>query len=120
MEEIDPVLDVVLDEHPLGLPSGIPDRSDLMIQPPAPDDATGRSRGGWLCSEKGQRTHPSRNSTVSSFPASGPILVNAAKLFEQAMNGVHLQRARDGDAALADDGGGIEMPPPVRSLRVGM
>jgi len=38
-----------------------------------------------------------------------PILVNTAKLLEQAMNDVYLQWAQEGDAALADDGGGIEM-----------
>ena len=38
-----------------------------------------------------------------------PILVQAAKLLEQAVHGVPLQWAQDGDAMLVDDGGGIEM-----------
>ena len=38
-----------------------------------------------------------------------PILVNTAKLLEQAINDVYLQWAQDGAAVLADDGGGIEM-----------
>ena len=38
-----------------------------------------------------------------------PILVHTPKLLEQAINDVDLQWAQDGAAALADDGGGIEM-----------
>ena len=46
---------------------------------------------------------------LAPFQRRDPILVHDAELREQAMNGVHLQRALDNDATLADEGGRIEM-----------
>jgi hypothetical protein len=42
-----------------------------------------------------------------------PIVLNAAKLLQQAINGIHLQWAQPGDAALIDDGRRTEKLHPI-------